>query len=159
MILADFFERLSHIAFVSFTGNVTVALDVLRRRHFQYPGDLRKIFCPFPIVIHTMHPIERPFGAALEECDFELGKFFEYAAEHERDQRRRAVHHPAEHMGLEEIIEAIRQLAVAIRMTEKRHTQLFRYLIIGIETWVIDVAPTDVGNQMTSLEAQLFRAA
>src|SRR6266540_7551592 len=101
MILADFFERLSHIAFVSLTGNVTVALDVLRRWHLELTGDLRKVLGPFPIVVHPMHPIKRPLGAALEECDFELGKFFEYAAEHERDQRRRAVHHTAEHMGLE----------------------------------------------------------
>src|SRR5262249_60218220 len=97
----------------------------------------REVLGPLPIVVHPMHPLERPFRAALEEGDFELRKFFKPPAKNQCNQGRSTVQHSTEHVSLEEIIEAVSQLPVAVRMAEERHTQLFCSLVVRIESWMV----------------------
>src|SRR5262249_33440355 len=158
VILPDFLERLRHVTFVSFAGDIAIALDVFRRRHLQSAGDLREVFGPLPIVVHPMHPVERPFRAALEEGDFELWKFFKHPAKNQCNQGRSAVQHSTQHVSLKEIIEAVSQLPVAVRMAEERHAELFRSLVIRIESWMVYVAITDMGTKMAGFEPQFFDA-
>ena len=103
-----------------------------------------------------MHPVERPFRAALEEGDFELRKFFKHPAKYQGDQSRSAVQDATKHVGLEEIIEAVGQLPVAVRMAEQRHAELFRSRVVRKEGWMVNVAIADVGHQMAGFETQFF---
>src|SRR5207302_10808899 len=82
VVLAELSDRARELALVRFAGGVAVAPDVFGGRHLHVARDLREVLGPFPVVVHAVHPVEDPLGAAFEEDDFQPGKFLEHAAEY-----------------------------------------------------------------------------
>ncbi len=158
-VLAELGDRPREIGFVRLAGHVAVAADVFGRRHAEHARDLRKILRPLPVVVHAVHPVKDPLGAALEEHHLELGELLEHAAQHQRHQRCAAVGRPPEHVRLVEIVEPVDQLAVAVRMAEQRHAELLGRLVVRVEARVVQVARSAIRNEVRGPEAELLHAA
>src|SRR5712691_3572505 len=159
VIFADLGDRPHEIGFVCLAGHVTVAAYVLRGRHLEHARDLRKILRPFPVVVHAVHPVKDPLGAALEEHDLEPGEFLEHAAEHQRHQRRGTVGRASHDVCLEKVVEPVDQLAVAVGMAQQRNAELFRRLVVGVEARVVQIARSAIRHEVRSPEAELLHAA
>src|SRR6266700_4236887 len=159
VILAQLGDRPREIGLVGFAGHVAVAAYVLGGRHLEHARDLREVPGPLPVVVHAVHPVEDPLGAAFEEDHLELRGFLEHAAQHECDQRRAAVGRAPEHVRLVEIVEPVDQLPIAVRMAEQRHAELLGRLVIGVEARVVEIARAAVGHEVRSPEAELLDAA
>src|SRR5712691_4138819 len=112
VVLAQLGERPREIGFVRLAGHITIAAYVLRGRHLQRAGDLREILRPFPVVVHAVHPVQDPLGAALEEHHLQLRKLLEHASEHQRHQGRAAVGRTPQNVRLVEVVETVDELAV-----------------------------------------------
>src|SRR6267378_4060619 len=123
-VLAELPDWPLEIGLVRLAGDPAVAPDVFRGRLLQHARNLREILGPLPVVVHAVHPVQDPLGAAFEEHDLETGEFLEHATQHQRHQGRAAVGRAPEHMCLVEIVEAVDELAVAVRVAKERHAEL-----------------------------------
>src|SRR5438477_8847091 len=91
VVFAELGDRPRQIAFVGLAGDVAIAPYVFRRSPLQVSRDLRKVLGPLPVVVHAVHPVQDPFGAAFEEHHLQTRKLLEHAAEHQGDERGAAV--------------------------------------------------------------------
>src|SRR5215510_11341082 len=75
---------------------------------------------PLEVVVHAVHPVERPLRAALEEDDFQAGELLEDATGHKPHQGLGAVGGPAKDVHSQEVIEAFSDAApIAVGVAEE----------------------------------------